>query len=82
MSSALFGVGYLFLEMKEVVMSEVQNAVDAVVAQLGKAKEEIVAEIAGLEAAVAAGEVPDLTSLKAAAQALDDVVVDAEVVPE
>lgn len=60
-------------------MSEVQDAVDAVVAQLGKARAEIVAEIANLEAQIGAGEAPDLTALKAAAQALDDVVPDAPV---
>lgn len=60
-------------------MSDAQDAVDAVSAQLGKAKDEIVAEIAALEAQVANGEAPDLTALKAAAQALDDVVPDAPV---
>jgi len=58
-------------------MSEIQSAVDAVVEQLSRAKGEIVAEIAKLEAAVVAGEPVDLTALKDAAQALDDVVVDA-----
>jgi hypothetical protein len=62
-----------------VVMGEVQDAVDAIVVQLGKAKDEILAEIANLEAQIAAGETPDLTALKAAAQALDDVVPDAPV---
>lgn len=62
-----------------VVMSEVQDAVDQIVAQLAKAKAEIVSEIESLEAAVVAGETVDLTALKAAAQALDDVVVDEDV---
>ena len=62
-----------------VVMSGVQDAVDAVVVQLAKAKAEIVSEIESLEAAVVAGESVDLTALKAAAQALDDVVVDVPV---
>jgi hypothetical protein len=62
-------------------MSEVQDAVDAIVVQLGKAKDEILAEIANLEAQIAAGEAPDLTALKAAAQSLDDVVPDAPVEP-
>lgn len=61
------------------VMSEIQAAVDAVVDQLSKAKGEIVSEIAKLEAAVVAGEPVDLTALKDAAQALDDVVVDVPV---
>jgi len=60
-------------------MGAVQDAVDQVVAQLGKAKDEIVAEVAALEAQVAAGETPDLTALKAAAQALDDLNVDVPV---
>lgn len=60
-------------------MSEVQDAVDAVVVQLVSAKEEILAEIAALEA-----QEPsiDLSALKAAAQALDDVVVDEPLVVE
>lgn len=62
-----------------VIMGEVQDQVDAVVAELGKAKDEIVAKVADLEAQIAAGEAPDLTALKAAAQALDDVVPDAPV---
>jgi len=60
-------------------MGAVQDAVDAVVAQLDKAKTEVVNEIAALEAQIAAGETPDLTALKAAAQGLDDVVPDAPV---
>ena len=63
-------------------MSEVQDAVDSVVAQLSKAKAEIVSEIESLEAAVVSGEPVDLTALKAAAQALDDVVVDVPAVVE
>ena len=56
------------------IMSEVQDAVNAVTAQLEQARSEIVAEIEYLEAAVADGTPVDLTALKAAAQALDDVV--------
>jgi hypothetical protein len=63
------------------LMGEVQDAVDAVVVELGKAKDEIVSKIADLEAQIAAGEVPNLDALKAAAQALDDVVPDAPVEP-
>ncbi|MBB3752508.1 hypothetical protein FHT44_005020 [Mycolicibacterium sp. BK634] len=57
-------------------MTAVQDTVDALTAQLGKAKDEIIAKVADLEAQVAAGEAPDLTALKAAVQALDDVVPD------
>lgn len=59
-------------------MSEVQDAVDAVVVQLDKAKGEIVAAIAELEAREPS---VDLTALKAAAQSLDDVVPDPVVEP-
>jgi 16S rRNA G1207 methylase RsmC len=58
-----------------------QDAVDAVTAQLSKAKEEILAEVAALEAQVAAGQPVDLTGLKAAAQGLDDLTPDPVVEP-
>lgn len=41
-----------------------------------KARNEVVAEIARLEAAVANGETPDFTALKAAVQSVDDIVPD------
>ena len=63
-------------------MSDVQVAVDAITAQLGKVREEVVSEISKLEAALAAGVAPDLSALKAAADALDAVVPDAGVVEE
>jgi predicted RNA polymerase sigma factor len=55
------------------IVSEVQDAVDAITAQINKGTAEVVAEVAALEAQVAAGETPDFTALKAAAQALDDL---------
>lgn len=57
------------------------DAIAAVVEQLGKAKDEILAKIAELEAAAAAGEdlSGPLAELAAAAQALDDVVPDGPV---
>ncbi len=67
---------YQFRQLKEFTVGAVQDAVDAIVAQLGKAKAEILSEIEVLKAAVAAGETPDLSALEAAAQALDDVVPD------
>lgn len=75
---------YRLSQRVECGMGAVQDAVDAVVAQLSKATDEIVAEIAALEAQVAAGETPDLAGLKAAAQALDDINPDvvAEPAPE
>lgn len=62
-------------------MSELQSAVDEVTAVLVKARGEILSEIAALEAAVVAGEAPDLTALKAVADSLDAIVPD-EVVEE
>lgn len=53
-----------------------QDSVNALVEQLSKAKGEIVSKISELEAQVAAGEAVDLEPLKAAVQALDDVVPD------
>lgn len=58
------------------LMSELQDAVDAVAAQVSKGTAEVVAQVAALEAQIAAGVAPDLTALKAAAQALDDLNVD------
>jgi hypothetical protein len=78
--AAICAAGFYCLERMEKTVGDVQSAVDAVVEQLVRAKEEILVEISALEAAVADGEVPDLSALKAAAQALDDVVADAPVV--
>ena len=66
---------------KELFMSDVQDAVDAITAQLVKVQAEVVKEIAKLEEAVNAGIVPDLTGLKAAADALDSIVPDEVVAP-
>lgn len=57
-------------------MSEVQDALDQVVTQLAKARDEILGKIADLEAQIAAGETLNLEPLRDAAQALDDVVPD------
>jgi hypothetical protein len=65
--------------IRGVVVSEVQDAVDAITAQVLKSREEVLARIAELEAAVAAGEVPDFTALKEAVQSVDDIVPDAPV---
>lgn len=62
--------------LEEIIMSATQDAVDAIVAQLGKASDEIKAQIAELEAREPS---VDLTALKAAAQSLDDIVPDAPV---
>ena len=60
-------------------MSDVQAAVDEITAQLGKVREEVVSEIAKLEESLKAGVTPDLTALKAAADALEAIVPDAVV---
>lgn len=69
------------IKKMENLMGAVQDAVDAIVAKLDKAKTEIVNEIDALKAQIAAGETPDLTALTAAAQTLDDVVPDVVVEP-
>ncbi len=78
--AAISAVNAYCLDRMELTVGDVQSDIDAVVEQLGRAKEEILAEIGALEVAVSEGEVLDLSGLKAAAQALDDVVVDAPVV--
>ena len=57
-----------------------KDDLDAVLAQLGKAKTEILAKLADLEAKVAAGQdvAQEISDLKAMAQGMDDVVPDAE----
>jgi hypothetical protein len=62
-------------------MSTTQDAVNAVVAQLRRAKLEIVSELEAVQAQVDAGEDVDLSALTEAAQALDDVVA-VDVAPE
>jgi hypothetical protein len=76
----LWVAGYLTLTIERLAMST-QESIDAVVAQLGKAKDEVVAKIADvqaqLDAAAVPAEVVNLDALNAAAQALDDIVPDA-----
>lgn len=62
------------------LMSEAQDTINAVVAQLGKAKDEVLSKIADLNVQIQDAGVADkvdLTELTAAAQALDDIVPDA-----
>jgi hypothetical protein len=78
----LFVLLFVFIWLRiEVTRLSSAEAIAGVVVQLGKAKDEILARIAGLEAAAAAGEdlSGPLAELAAAAQALDDVVPDAVV---
>ena len=76
----LWAIAYLTVTIERLAMST-QESVDAIVVQLGKAKDEVVAKIADvqaqLDAAAVPAEVVDLSALSAAAQALDDVVPDA-----
>jgi hypothetical protein len=75
----LWVIAYLTLTIGRLAMST-QESIDAIVVQLGKAKDEVVAKIADVQAQLDAAGVPaeqvDLTALAAAAQALDDVVAD------
>ena len=79
----LWVAAYLTLTIGRLAMST-QESIDAIVVQLGKAKDEVVAKIADvqaqLDAAAVPAEVVDLSALSAAAQALDDVVPDAPAV--
>jgi hypothetical protein len=76
----LWVAGYLTATIGRLYMST-QESIDAIVAQLGKAKDELLTEIADVKAQLEAASVPaetvDLTALTAAAQALDDIVPDA-----
>lgn len=71
-------------EIKEIIVAtreENQAAIDAFVAQLNKAKQEIVDQVAKLEEAATAGQELDFTGLRNATQELDDLNADA-IVPE
>lgn len=68
---------YLKLLQIEKIMSEQQEQIDALAAQLAKAKTEIIAKIDDLQAQIDAGEPVDLTALKAAVQGIDDLNPDA-----
>jgi len=76
----LWVAGYLTATIGRLYMST-QESIDGIVAQLGKAKNELLTEIADVKAQLEAASVPaetvDLTALTAAAQALDDIVPDA-----
>ena len=79
---ALLAITRLIYAIEGFSMST-QDAVNAVTEQLVKAQREIVARIADVQAqldAAGVAEQIDLSSLTAAAQALDDVVPDPEVV--
>lgn len=75
----LWSLAYLINSFGRFAMST-QEAVDKITAQIGKAQAELVNRInevqAQLDAAGVAEQI-DLSSLTAAAQALDDVVADA-----
>ena len=76
----LWVAGYLTATIGRLYMST-QESIDGIVAQLGKAKDELLTEIADVKAQLETASVPaetvDLTALTAAAQALDDIVPDA-----
>lgn len=67
-------------QLKEIAMTATQDIVDAVVAQLGKAKGEIIAKLTDLQGqldAAGVSEQVDLSPLVQIAQSLDDIVPDA-----
>ena len=67
--------------LRKVIIVSTQDAINAITAQLVKAQGEIVNRIADVQAqleAAGVAEQVDLSSLTAAAQALDDVVADPE----
>lgn len=69
---------FIIKRIEGTIMSEVQDAVDALTAQVVHVRDEVTAAIADLEAQIAAGvAAPDLTALKAAVQSVDDIVADA-----
>ena len=66
-------------QLENLIMSNTQEVIDAVTAQIVKAQRELVGRIAEVQAqldAAGVAEQVDLTALTAAAQALDDVVPD------
>ena len=76
---ALWAIARLINTFERFAMST-QEAVDKITAQIGKAQVELVNRIADVQAqldAAGVAEQIDLSSLTAAAQALDDVVPDA-----
>ena len=78
------GIYLMYRKGVKEIMSELGDALNAISAQLAKAKDEIIAKIAELEGAI--GTIPAdaqviLDALKAQAQALDDVVPDVPVEP-
>jgi hypothetical protein len=80
----LWVAAYMLKTIERFHMST-QESIDAVVAQLGKAKDEVVAKIADVQAQLDAANVPaevvNLDALNSAAQALDDIVPDAPAAP-
>ena len=87
-SAILFAQGFTLIAMHVYGRHQMstQEAINAVVAQLSKAKDEIVTKIADLNVQIedaGVADVVDTSELTAAAQALDDIVPDApEVVEE
>jgi len=60
------------------IMSENQAKIDALAAQLAKAKAEILSQIEELQILIDEGETVDLTALTAAVQGIDDLNPDDE----
>jgi hypothetical protein len=83
----LYGCNFFFNSENDMKLSELSGLLNDVLAQLAKAKAEILDKIESLETALSDVELPQdaqdaLAALMAKAQALDDVVPDAPVDPE
>lgn len=66
-------------QLKETIMSALDDTLNQITGQLAKAREEILTKLDELEAALAANQPPaqeTLDALRAAAQSLDDVIPD------
>jgi 3'-phosphoadenosine 5'-phosphosulfate (PAPS) 3'-phosphatase len=73
-AATLLGLSYLIFSTERHTMST-QESIDAIVAQLAKAKDEILTEVANIQAQLDDAQVEevDLSGLTAIAQALDDL---------
>lgn len=84
-NSAVLMAGLIWMSEKGMSMSQVQSVVDAVVGQLTKVRDEIVARLDEVEAQIidaGVAEEVDLSGLQAIADALDAIVPDAAVEAE
>lgn len=81
--AAIVFVSYSSYQRMKATMSEVKDLIGEITTQLGKATQEILGHIDGLEEKIEQNDisVADLIPLKSLAQRLDEIVPDAEDVP-